>query len=397
MGNIAGTALGMGFGVPGLGTALSTAGHAADFANTNSQAEAMGIAPGLGLSDVAAAALNSATFGLFGTAPTQATMNAYGLSPQGIADLSNTGWGRGSSEGPDPDAQAAMPSALATALSAANNTGLGTADAYGLGPGNSEDATAAAEAEAANPSAPANTGFALGGVGVAPGDSGSANAFDAAAALSAAISSPGSGIALSSPSINGYASYSSPAGLADGIDNPGTENGIGGWGSMAGRGGAAAVSSEDAAEGAFSSDSDGGGGDGGGGSVICTELHRRGVLSDAVYEADELEGREQPREVIAGYHWWGIPYARLMRRSKLAFAVGKILGSAWAHEMAARRKVDGVKSTRLGRFLVKYGPPVCGAIGKVRQSWFDAAAIGERDAREPGASSDRRRIPQPAL
>lgn len=56
------------------------------------------------------------------------------------------------------------------------------------------------------------------------------------------------------------------------------------------------------------------------GSVICTELHRQGYLSDRDYDIESHMGFElysyRPA-VIDGYHRFGIPIARWMRRSKL--------------------------------------------------------------------------------
>lgn len=66
---------------------------------------------------------------------------------------------------------------------------------------------------------------------------------------------------------------------------------------------------------ADSGDSGGGGGGGGGGKVICTELCRVGEIDHEVWLADIRYSRQNFSErTMRGYHLWGVPYVRGMRR-----------------------------------------------------------------------------------
>lgn len=104
----------------------------------------------------------------------------------------------------------------------------------------------------------------------------------------------------------------------------------------------------------------------GGSSVICNELHRQGILSAEVLAADEAFGRTMPRNVVVGYHTWARPFTKLMRRNKIANYVGRILGTAWANEMAYRVGVKSAKSNLFGKILLWIGAPICGFIGAMK-------------------------------
>ena len=93
------------------------------------------------------------------------------------------------------------------------------------------------------------------------------------------------------------------------------------------------------------------------GTVICTELHRQGIMSDEMLEKDKEFGRKQDLETIAGYHTWGIPLASLMRKSKIVTWIISPIAMAWAEDMAGGKN-------RLGSFLNKIGIPICRFIGR---------------------------------
>lgn len=112
---------------------------------------------------------------------------------------------------------------------------------------------------------------------------------------------------------------------------------------------------------------DGGGGGGGGdGTVICTELHRQGYMTDEVYLADAEFGKTLSPAVIAGYHLWAKPYVCLMQRKdrvgRATTALARALALPWAQEMAFRMGV-GERGHWLGTALLICGVPVCGTIG----------------------------------
>lgn len=369
MGSITGTA----FGVPGVGTALGALGGVADFSNAVEANSAKGFSNAVvGPTDYGMAALHGAL--------PNAVNNAFGFSsPQSLANAAMGNFGDG------PFGPTGISGDLAAEMDAANQSGVGP-DA---------DATNDAQQGQAFTSALGALSMGIpsvnsrGTVGITPGmEPGSVNN----SALSTAISNPGSGIDLGSIANTGYNnslgfSPGFSASLGDAISNPGTPGGLAGvTGGPSGPSSAAPDTGTANAFSGFSSSglgstgetgtgADGGSDSGGGSSVICTELHRRGVLSDEIFAADLQAGREQPREVIAGYHLWAKPVVQLMKRSPLAYMAARYIGSAWANEMAFRRGVKEAKTTRLGRFIVKYGPPVCGLIDLLRRK-FHHARIG---------------------
>jgi hypothetical protein len=75
----------------------------------------------------------------------------------------------------------------------------------------------------------------------------------------------------------------------------------------------------------------------GGGTIICSELHRQGYLSDELWKADEKWGRMTARkdpDIIRGYRFWAAPVVRLMKRSPQATRIIATLTDPWARQMA---------------------------------------------------------------
>ena len=93
------------------------------------------------------------------------------------------------------------------------------------------------------------------------------------------------------------------------------------------------------------------------GTVICTELHRQGIMSDEVFETDKSFGKKQDIETIAGYHTWAIPLANLMRKYKIVTWVITPIAMAWAEDMAGGKNM-------FGKILNKIGIPICRFIGR---------------------------------
>ena len=93
-------------------------------------------------------------------------------------------------------------------------------------------------------------------------------------------------------------------------------------------------------------------------SVICTELYRQGKMTPWEYSVELARAASLlSEEARVGYHYWGIPYTRLMRKSKLATAFIKPFAYAWA------AKLRGEK-TLLGSTLYLLGVPACEFIGR---------------------------------
>lgn len=107
------------------------------------------------------------------------------------------------------------------------------------------------------------------------------------------------------------------------------------------------------------------GGGGGEGTIVCTELNRQGLLDIDIVEKDSAyRKKEVPDEAYAGYLALFGPVVRLMQRSRAFTAVVRPFGVAAATEMASR--VDpAIEGSRLGKFILKVGVPVCRFVGSM--------------------------------
>lgn len=97
------------------------------------------------------------------------------------------------------------------------------------------------------------------------------------------------------------------------------------------------------------------------GTVICTELHRQGIMSDEVYKKDVAYGlklKEVSPETFEGYQVWAKYVAKWMSKSKIITAIIKPFGMAWANNMAGNKNL-------LGTLILKVGIPTCKIIGKI--------------------------------
>lgn len=103
----------------------------------------------------------------------------------------------------------------------------------------------------------------------------------------------------------GQATFGAAAGV-------GCVNGSASSSSTSGCAGSCTAANAEACAAAAASD---GGGGGGGGKVICTELCRNGVIAHEVWMADIRYSRQNfSEQTMRGYHLWGIPYVKLMRK-----------------------------------------------------------------------------------
>jgi len=129
-------------------------------------------------------------------------------------------------------------------------------------------------------------------------------------------------------------------------------------------------------EAAVSAGVGGGAGAGGGdGTVLCTEFHRRGWMTDAAYLQDCAYGHTLPPNVIRGYHAWAIPLVRAMRRSTAFARLIHLLCRPWLQAMAGT-------PTGLSRFYLALGLPLCAWLGKETS---DDEVLAESGGRGGGA------------
>lgn len=113
-----------------------------------------------------------------------------------------------------------------------------------------------------------------------------------------------------------------------------------------------------------SSNKDGNGSAGGAAKVICSELVRQGMMSDqhrrdcTVYALSRL-----PSSFMVGYHFWAIPYVRVMRRSKIATLLMEFFVKHRTQEVR-RRLGRTVLGSGWGKVICAFHDPLCSWMGR---------------------------------
>ncbi|NVJ92640.1 MAG: hypothetical protein HWE34_13345 [Methylocystaceae bacterium] len=113
-----------------------------------------------------------------------------------------------------------------------------------------------------------------------------------------------------------------------------------------------------------SSDKGGNGGAGGAAKVICSELVRQGMMTEkhrrdcTVYALSRL-----PPSFMTGYHFWAVPYVRVMRRSKFATI---LMGFFVKHRTQEVRRRLGrtVLGSGWGSLICALHDPLCSWMGR---------------------------------
>ena len=113
-------------------------------------------------------------------------------------------------------------------------------------------------------------------------------------------------------------------------------------------------------------------GNGGGGyypgpKVICAELHRQGLMDEAIWKVDEEFGRylrDNEQDVLLGYQLWAKPVVKWMHKSKAFTRIVASVATPWSYEMAYRKGARN-KGSFAGKILMDVGVPVCRTIGRV--------------------------------
>lgn len=106
-----------------------------------------------------------------------------------------------------------------------------------------------------------------------------------------------------------------------------------------------------------------------GSSVICTEFHTQGLMSDDLYLLDELFGefiRSESPHIYDGYISWAPAVVAVMQKSPLLTRALWLLGEPWSREMAYELGVG--EGSIVGKAIMKIGLAVCSFIGKLKAS-----------------------------
>lgn len=100
---------------------------------------------------------------------------------------------------------------------------------------------------------------------------------------------------------------------------------------------------------------------GGGGKIICTELHRQGLLNDEIMKLDAAYGvklRAERPHVYDGYVFWAQHVVLGMQKSTLFTKIVYFCAKPWAENMA-------YNNNTLGKVVGFLGEGLCGIIGRV--------------------------------
>lgn len=94
-------------------------------------------------------------------------------------------------------------------------------------------------------------------------------------------------------------------------------------------------------------------------TVICTELHKQGIMPTEIYLKDCMYGKTLPTEILVGYHFWAIPIVNLMKKSPMFTKIVAPFAMSWAKHIAEEKK------SIFGYMCQIIGEPVCGFIGSI--------------------------------
>lgn len=96
-----------------------------------------------------------------------------------------------------------------------------------------------------------------------------------------------------------------------------------------------------------------------GGTVICTELHKQGHITDEQWCASFLYGFYFiDEETYQGYLQWASKVVKWMQKSRLITRVIKPFGIGYIEEATHRMRHDR-RGSWIGKVLLKYGVPFC--------------------------------------
>lgn len=116
--------------------------------------------------------------------------------------------------------------------------------------------------------------------------------------------------------------------------------------------------------------------------VLCTHFYRQGLLPREVWRADMAFTKAHISKVtIRGYHYWGIPYVKLMRISPLAERIMFPLAKNRAEELAYQMGILP-RGNFKGKIVRLIGESFCWLLGCIvsQKDWRVLAEQNKRQA-----------------
>ena len=128
-------------------------------------------------------------------------------------------------------------------------------------------------------------------------------------------------------------------------------------------------------------------------TVVCTELHNTGFMSDEIYARDVEYSREYfSQEALEGYRSWGIPVVRLMRKNTYLKDITVLIVDSFLEESSYRFGESEV-GNEMGKYYLDNAVPLFERIGVliddpdweslfIEDSWINSI-IGFFDKKNP--------------
>lgn len=104
------------------------------------------------------------------------------------------------------------------------------------------------------------------------------------------------------------------------------------------------------------------------GTVICTELHRQGIMPLDMYIKDMQYGESLDHVTLIGYRLLANPVVKLMHKYAIVTSIVSIPAMAWARNMAGEYNF-------LGSMISFIGEPICHIVGKIKLSLSGAKYV----------------------
>lgn len=100
-------------------------------------------------------------------------------------------------------------------------------------------------------------------------------------------------------------------------------------------------------------------------TVICTELHKHGYMTDKVYELDAKFGSMVDDDIYTGYRKLADPIVKKMQESDRFTKIVAYCAMPWVREMAHKIEPRNYKGSLVGKIIMNIGLPLCKFIGRL--------------------------------